>query len=76
MRLLYHTGGVEGPRKIFCDVDPKELKARHMLHLSTADMEGGVCPAPGSPEVHNDLLGLLGVEFQVIYHHSGVICGT
>ena len=66
MRLLHQTGGVEGPRKIFCDVDPKELEARHTLHLSAADMEGGVCPAPGSPEVHNDLLGLLGVEFQVI----------
>ena len=84
MPLLHQNGGVEGPRKIFCDVDPKELKAGHTLHLSTADMERCVCPAPGSPEVHNDLLGLLGVKYliPICYfvlisdqaHHRGVIC--
>ncbi len=64
--LFNQGGGVYGPGEIIGDVDAKELEAGHTLHCSSVDGDGGVCLAPGPPEVHDDLLGFLGVECQVV----------
>ena len=66
MCFLDQGGGVEGPGEVFGDVDPQELEAGNTLYFHLVDVEGGVCATLGLPEVHDDLLGILGVEGQVV----------
>ena len=66
MCLFDQGGGVEGPGEVFRDVDSQELEAGDTLYLCPVDVEGGVCATLGLPEVHDDLLGILGVEGQVV----------
>lgn len=47
-------------------MDAKEFEACYMLLYISVDVDRGVCMAPSSPEVHNDLLCLLGVKSQVV----------
>ena len=62
--LLYQDGGVQRSRKILGEVDPQELEAGDTLDLSSVDLDESVFASIGSPEVHDDLLGLLGVSYQ------------
>ena len=54
------------PSEVRCDVDTQELGVVHQLHLRPTNVERGVFSLPGSPEVHNDLLGLVGVQDKVV----------
>lgn len=56
----------EGPGEILRYVDAKELEAGHTLHCNSVDADVGVCRAPRPPEVHNNLLGFLGVKYQAL----------
>ena len=49
--LFDQDGGVQGPGEIVGDVDTKW----YTLHFSSVDVDGGMCVAHSSPEVHNDL---------------------
>ena len=55
-----------GPSEVRCDVDAQELDVVHPLHLRPMNVERGVFCLPGSLEVHNDLLGLAGVQDKVV----------
>lgn len=61
MCLLQHCVGVCGPGEILTDVDTEELKAVNPLHWCLVDGDGFVFSAL-SPEIHHQLLGLVGVE--------------
>ena len=69
--LFYQDGGVQRPRKILGEVDPQELEAGDTLDLNSLDLDGSVCVSIGSPEVHDDLLGLLCVYGQVVISAPG-----
>ena len=73
LRLFCQDGGVQGPGEVNGDMDIKESKAWHVLHYSSVDVDGGVCVAPSSPEVHNDLFGVLGVKVQVVSTPRGQV---
>lgn len=64
---LFDQGGVEGPGERLRDVDMQKLRTGQMHYLSQIDVDRSVHVAPlGLPIVHNELLGLVGVEGQVV----------
>ncbi|KAF0039232.1 hypothetical protein F2P81_007467 [Scophthalmus maximus] len=64
--LLNQTGGVSGPGEVLCDVGPQELEAGDTFNSHPVDVNGIVRASSFSPEVHDELLRLAGVEEQVI----------
>uniref|UniRef100_A0A3Q3FPB4 Bcl-2 Bcl-2 homology region 1-3 domain-containing protein n=1 Tax=Labrus bergylta TaxID=56723 RepID=A0A3Q3FPB4_9LABR len=66
MSLLNQTGGVSGPGEVLCDVGPQELEAGDTFNSHPVDVNGVVRASSFSPEVHDDLLRLAGVEEQVV----------
>ena len=65
MSLLDQLGAAGRPGEILGDVDSQELEAVHMLHQHPLDVDGCTWVSI-PPEVHHELLGLLGIEQQVV----------
>ncbi|MCI4374885.1 hypothetical protein PGIGA_G00011690 [Pangasianodon gigas] len=64
--LFNQKGGVQGPGEVLGDVDPKELKTGYTLNSSSVNVNGSVSVIPSTSEVHDGLLCVFGVEFQVV----------
>ena len=58
------------------DMDAEGLEARHLLYCSCADVDGGMSSAFSPPEVHDDLLGFLGVKLKVAFILLLLPCST
>lgn len=66
MSLLNQRRGVEGPGKVVGDADTQEFEAGDPFYLNSIDVDGSVSDHLGSPEVHNEFLGLIGVQLQTV----------
>lgn len=63
--LLDQLGAAGRPGEILGDVDSQEPEAVHTFHRRPLDVDGWMWVSV-PPEVHDELLGLLGVEQQVV----------
>ena len=66
LRQLHHTVCVGGPFQIVSDVYAEGHEACHLLHCSPVDVDMDVLPLL-FPEVHDQLLGFVDVEEEVIF---------
>ena len=64
--LLSHMTGVYIPGEVLCNVDTVELEAADSLYHRPLDGDG-IQPHSSPPVVHDQLLGLAGVECQVVF---------
>lgn len=55
-----------GPTEVRCNVDSYKLNVVHPLHLLPVNEERDVFHSSGSPNIHNNLLGLAGVQDKII----------
>lgn len=63
--LLHQVECMCGPSEVRCTVHDQECDVVHQLYLLPMNEKRGVLHPPRSPEVHNDLLGLGGVQDKV-----------
>ena len=64
--LLDKFGAAGRPGQVLGDVDTQELEAVHTLHRRPLDVDVWMWVSV-PPEVHDELLGLLGVQLQVVF---------
>lgn len=64
--LTHYCWGVNSWGAVLCDCNPQKLKAGNFFHHFIIYVNWAVCIFPGSPRMHNNFLGLFGVQYQVV----------
>lgn len=67
MGLTHQLGDVQRPGQIGINEDAQEPDVVHMLHRLSLYEERSMFSLLGPPVVHNDLLGLAGVQGKVVF---------
>ena len=64
--FLHEAWCVGVPAEVIGDVNSQELEARDTLHFTASDVQQGVWVVSAPPVVYDELLGLLGLDGQVV----------